>query len=136
MRTIRFASQLGFMIHPVTQQAIATQKERISIVSKERLADELNKIILSPKPSIGFDLLYKTGLLHIFFPQMVALAGAEYIDGRGHKDNFYHTLQVLDNIAENTDDLWLRWAAILHDIGKPQPSASKKAKAGPFMATK
>lgn len=119
MRAIRFASQLGFMIHPVTLQAIAAQKERISIVSKERVADELNKIVLSPKPSVGFDLLYKTGLLHIFFPQMVALAGAAYIDGLGHKDNFYHTLQVLDNIAENTDDLWLRWAAILHDIGKP-----------------
>jgi len=119
MRAIRFAAQLGFMIHPVTLQAIAAQKERISIVSKERVADELNKIVLSPKPSIGFDLLYKTGLLHIFFPQMVALAGAAYIDGLGHKDNFYHTLQVLDNIAENTDDLWLRWAAILHDIGKP-----------------
>ena len=119
MRAIRFASQLGFMIHPATLHAITTQKERISIVSKERVADELNKIVLSPKPSVGFDLLYKTGLLHIFFPQMVALAGAAYIDGLGHKDNFYHTLQVLDNIAENTDDLWLRWAAILHDIGKP-----------------
>ncbi|MCU0373998.1 MAG: CCA tRNA nucleotidyltransferase [Chitinophagaceae bacterium] len=127
MRAIRFAAQLGFMIHPVTLQAITTQKERISIVSKERVADELNKIVLSPRPSVGFDLLYKTGLLHIFFPQMVALAGAAYIDGLGHKDNFYHTLQVLDNIAENTDDLWLRWAAILHDIGKP---ATKKFEEG------
>jgi putative nucleotidyltransferase with HDIG domain len=127
MRAIRFAAQLGFMIHPVTLQAITTQKERISIVSTERVADELNKIVLSPRPSVGFDLLYKTGLLHIFFPQMVALAGAAYIDGLGHKDNFYHTLQVLDNIAENTDDLWLRWAAILHDIGKP---ATKKFEEG------
>ena len=81
--------------------------------------DELNKILLSPKPSIGFDLLYKTGLLEIIFPQMVALAGAEYIDGKGHKDNFYHTIQVVDNIALHTTDLWLRWAAVLHDIAKP-----------------
>ncbi len=119
MRAIRFATQLQFTIEPATYAAIKENAERIRIISKERIADELNKIILSPKPSIGFDLLYKAGLLNIIFPQMVALAGAEYIDGHGHKDNFYHTLQVLDNIAVHTDDLWLRWAAILHDIAKP-----------------
>ena len=119
MRAIRFASQLQFTIHPTTLAAIKTDAHRLSIISKERITDELNKIILSPKPSIGFDLLYQTGLLQQFFPQMVALAGAEYIDGMGHKDNFYHTLQVLDNICHNTNNLWLRWAAILHDIGKP-----------------
>lgn len=119
MRAIRFASQLGFTIHPETWLGIIECAERIKIISKERIADELNKIIFSPKPSVGFDLLYKSGLLKLIFPQMVELAGAEYIDGKGHKDNFYHTLQVLDNITETTDDLWLRWAAILHDIGKP-----------------
>ncbi|HMP94149.1 MAG TPA: HD domain-containing protein, partial [Phnomibacter sp.] len=119
MRAIRFASQLGFKIHPTTLQAIHTDKHRIKIVSAERIVDELNKIVLSPKPSIGFDLLYTTGLLALIFPQMVALAGAEYIDGKGHKDNFYHTLEVLDNISQHTQNLWLRWAAILHDIGKP-----------------
>jgi putative nucleotidyltransferase with HDIG domain len=119
MRAIRFASQLNYVIHPTTLAAIKSQGERIKIVSTERITDELNKIVLSPKPSIGFDLLYQTGLLQMIFPQMVALAGAEYIDGHGHKDNFYHTLQVLDNISEYTDNLWLRWAAILHDIGKP-----------------
>ncbi len=127
MRAIRFATQLNFTIEEKTFAAIAENKERIKIVSGERIADELNKIILSPKPSIGFDLLYKSGLLKIIFPQMVALVGAEYIDGMGHKDNFYHTLQVLDNIAPNTDDLWLRWAAILHDIAKP---ATKKFEEG------
>jgi putative nucleotidyltransferase with HDIG domain len=119
MRAIRFAAQLQFTIHPTTLQAIERDAHRISIVSKERLTDELNKIILSPRPSIGFHLLYTTGLLSHFFPQMVALAGAEYVEGKGHKDNFYHTLQVLDNISHHTNDLWLRWAAILHDIGKP-----------------
>ncbi len=119
LRAIRFASQIGFTIVPETWLGIIENAHRISIVSKERIADELNKIVLSKKPSVGFDLLYKSGLLQLFFPQMVALAGAEYIDGKGHKDNFYHTLQVLDNISENTDDLWLRWAAILHDIAKP-----------------
>ena len=119
MRAIRFASQLGFGIEQKTWDAIAESAKRISIVSGERIADELNKILLSKKPSVGFDLLYKSGLLQIIFPQMVELAGAEYIDGKGHKDNFYHTLQVIDNISEHTNDLWLRWAAVLHDIGKP-----------------
>lgn len=119
MRAIRFAAQLGFTIDEVTWKGILDHSGRISIVSQERITDELNKIILAPKPSIGFDLLYRSGLLKLIFPQMVDLAGAEYIDGLGHKDNFYHTLQVLDNIGTKTPDLWLRWAAILHDIGKP-----------------
>ena len=119
MRAIRFASQLTFRIDPATFHAIKANAERIKIVSQERITDELNKIILSAKPSVGFKLLYDSELLHRIFPQMVDLAGAEYIDGKGHKDNFYHTLQVLDNVAEKTDNLWLRWAAILHDIGKP-----------------
>ena len=119
MRAIRFATQLQFVIEPDTYKAIAQNAERIKIISKERIADELNKILLSPTPSIGFDLLYRTGLLQLIFPEMVSLAGAEYIDGKGHKDNFYHTLQVVDNIAQHTTDLWLRWAAVLHDIAKP-----------------
>ena len=119
MRAIRFASQLGFIIEEKTFQAIKDGADRISIVSQERITDELVKIIDSPTPSIGFDLLYQSGLLHIIFPQMVDLAGAEYKDGIGHKDNFYHTLKVLDNISEKTDDTWLRWAAVLHDIAKP-----------------
>lgn len=127
MRAIRFAAQLDFSIYPETLAAIESNAERISIISGERITDELNKILLSKKPSIGLDLLYKTGLLEKFFPQMVALAGAEFIDGKGHKDNFYHTLQVIDNISENTDDLWLRWAAVLHDIAKP---ATKKFEEG------
>ncbi|MGN6164312.1 MAG: CCA tRNA nucleotidyltransferase [Flavisolibacter sp.] len=119
MRAIRFAAQLHFRIFPETFHAIKENAERIKIVSQERITDELNKIILSRKPSIGFKLLMDSGLLYIIFPQMVALAGAEIVDGKGHKDNFYHTLQVLDNVAEKTDNLWLRWAAILHDIAKP-----------------
>lgn len=119
MRAIRFATQLGFDIVPDTYKAIARNAERIKIISQERITDEFNKIMGAPKPSVGLDLLYKTGLLHYFFPQMVALAGAEFIDGKGHKDNFYHTLQVIDNTASRSNDLWLRWAALLHDIGKP-----------------
>ncbi|MDQ2718699.1 MAG: CCA tRNA nucleotidyltransferase [Bacteroidota bacterium] len=119
MRAIRFATQLNFSILPETFEAIKHNAQRIKIVSGERIIDEINKIIMAAKPSVGFDLLYKSGLLKIIFPQMVSLVGAEYIDGKGHKDNFYHTLQVLDNIVSNTNDLWLRWAAILHDIAKP-----------------
>lgn len=119
LRAIRFATQLNFVIAPETLASITKNKERIRIISQERITDELNKIIRAPKPSIGFDLLYKTGLLRIIFPKMVDLAGAEFKEGIGHKDNFYHTLQVLDNISNTTDDLWLRWAAILHDIAKP-----------------
>jgi poly(A) polymerase len=119
MRAIRFATQLNFEIDEIALQAIQTQKERIKIVSKERITDELNKIILSKTPSIGFKHLFNTGLLHLIFPQMATLYGVDIIKGKGHKDNFYHTLQVLDNICETTDDLWLRWAAILHDIAKP-----------------
>jgi poly(A) polymerase len=119
MRAIRFATQLNFKIDEPAVQAITNLTERISIISQERITDELNKIISSPKPSIGFNYLFDTGLLHKIFPQMTALYGVDYIDGKGHKDNFYHTLQVLDNICETTDDLWLRWASILHDIAKP-----------------
>lgn len=119
MRAIRFATQLNFVIEEKTWQGIIDSAHRIKIISQERITDELNKIIAAPKPSIGFDLLYRCGLLQIIFPPMVDLAGAEYKDGHGHKDNFYHTLQVLDNLAANTNDLWLRWAAVLHDIAKP-----------------
>lgn len=127
MRAIRFATQLNFRIDDIAVEAIKTTADRVSIISQERITDELNKIILSPVPSIGFNYLFDTGLLHKIFPQMVALYGVDYVDGKGHKDNFYHTLQVLDNICETTDDLWLRWAAILHDIAK---SATKRFEPG------
>lgn len=119
MRAIRFSTQLGFDIEHETFDAITRNRERINIISGERIMEELNKIILSPKPSIGFILLDKTQLLEIIFPELVALKGAETKDGIGHKDNFYHTLAVLDNISLKTDNLWLRWSAILHDIAKP-----------------
>ncbi|MFY0254593.1 CCA tRNA nucleotidyltransferase [Chitinophaga sp. 30R24] len=127
MRAIRFASQLQFTIIPDAFKAIQENAERIRIISQERITDELNKIMLSAKPSVGLDLLYKAGLLKIIFPQMTDLVGVEMYEGKGHKDNFYHTLQVIDNISQNTRDLWLRWAALLHDIGKP---ATKKFEPG------
>jgi poly(A) polymerase len=119
MRAVRFAAQLDFKIERESLEAISENADRLEIISRERIMDELNKIILCDKPSRGFKLLFATKLLHQFFPEMVKLHGIETIDGKSHKDNFYHTLEVLDNICETTDDLWLRWAAILHDIAKP-----------------
>jgi len=132
MRAIRFACQLDFTIHVDSLNAISKNKNRISIVSKERIADELNKIILSKKPSIGFIHLLQTGLLEIIFPQMVKLLGRETINGLSHKDNFYHTLEVLDNTAKKSDNLWLRWAAILHDIAKPATKRFEEGKGFTF----
>ncbi len=119
MRAIRFATQLNFYIQPETLASIARNKDRIGIISQERITTELNKIILARKPSIGFRLLEETGLLAIILPEMQKLKGVQTVDDKSHKDNFYHTLQVLDNITFSTNDLWLRWAAILHDIAKP-----------------
>ena len=131
MRAIRFATQLGFNLYGETFDAIARNKERIEIITRERIAEELNKIILSRRPSEGFILLDKTGLLPLIFPELAALKGIEVKEGRGHKDVFYHTLKVLDNVAELVEsqkskvksNLWLRWAALLHDIGKPRSKA-------------
>ncbi|MES2567762.1 MAG: HD domain-containing protein [Bacteroidota bacterium] len=119
MRAIRFSSQLGFTIEKESLEAISKNKNRIGIVSKERITDELNKIIMSPIPSVGFKLLSDTGLLTLIFPDMMKLHGVETINGKSHKDNFYHTLEVLDNVAKKSNNLWLRWSAILHDIAKP-----------------
>ncbi|MEZ4721883.1 MAG: HD domain-containing protein [Flavobacteriales bacterium] len=119
MRAIRFASQLNFRIEDQSLKAIEEMRDRIEIVSQERITDELNKIIASPRPSLGFKLLFNTGLLHIIFPKMVELYGVDTKNGVSHKDNFYHTLKVLDNVAYRSNNLWLRWAAILHDIAKP-----------------
>lgn len=123
MRAVRFASQLGFYLDNETFDAISRNKERIHIITRERIVEELNKIMLSRRPSVGWLLLDKTGLLPLIFPEMAALKGIETKEGRGHKDVFLHTLQVVDNIAEKTDNLWLRWAALLHDIGKPKSKA-------------
>jgi tRNA nucleotidyltransferase/poly(A) polymerase len=119
MRAVRFASQLGFHIEDKTYEGIRNTAKRLSIISQERIIDEVNKIVMSKKPSLGFKLLFNTRLLHQFFPEMVALQGVEERNGQRHKDNFYHTLQVLDNVAEYSSDLWLRWSAIMHDIAKP-----------------
>lgn len=123
IRGIRFASQLGFDLAPETFDAIVRNRERIAIVSKERIITELNKIMLSPVPSIGFELLSLTGLLPLIFPELEALRGVEVRNGKGHKDNFVHTMKVLDNVAKKSDNLWLRWAALLHDIAKPRTKA-------------
>lgn len=123
MRAIRFATQLNFAIEEKTLEAISQNRHRIEIISKERIGEELNKIILSSKPSIGFKLLEKTGLLELIFPELYRMKGREEVNGISHKDNFYHTLEVLDRIAPNTGNLWLRWSALLHDIAKP---ATKK----------
>ena len=127
LRAIRFAAQLNFDIDPDTFKGIKDNKDRIRIITQERITDELNKIMLSAKPSIGWHLLFTSGLLKLIFPQMCELAGAEFVEGKGHKDNFYHTLQVIDNICLHTNDLYLRWAALLHDIAKP---ATKKFEEG------
>jgi len=119
MRAARFATQLNFTLVPETLEALKTEAHRLTIISQERITDELQKIIKSVKPSIGFTLLFDTKLLHLFFPEMVRLQGVEVREGKGHKDNFYHTLQVLDQTCEKTEDIWVRWAAILHDIAKP-----------------
>ncbi len=118
MRAIRFATQLGFEIELKSLQAITENKDRIKIISGERIVDELHKILESQKPSVGFALLHKTGLLPLILPELTDLEGIEEIESQRHKDNFWHTLEVVDNISETTDDLWLRWAALLHDIGK------------------
>jgi len=118
MRAIRFATQLNFTIEEGSLKAIERNKERIRIITGERIVDELNKILSADVPSVGFKLLYDTGLLPIILPELTALKGVEEVEGQTHKDNFYHTLEVVDNIAQNTEDVWLRWAALLHDIGK------------------
>ncbi len=120
LRAIRFASQLEFNIDPITYQSIVHNAYRLEIITIERIMDEFNKIMLSPKPSIGINLLNETKLLHQFFPELIALQGVKTVNGKSHKDNYHHTLQVLDNICLNTNDLWLRWAALLHDIAKPK----------------
>lgn len=119
MRAVRFAAQLGFKIDADSLEAISRNADRLRIVSRERIVDELNKTVLAPVPSEGFKLLFRTGLLKLIFPELQNLHGVETQDGKGHKDNFYHTLQVLDNVAEKSDNLWLRWAALMHDIAKP-----------------
>ncbi len=134
MRAIRFSTQLNFKIEANTLKAISANKNRIKIVSKERIIEEVNKIIMSDKPSKGFKLLEKTGLLELIFPELFQMKGREEVNGIGHKDNFYHTLEVLDRIVPNTDNLWLRWSAILHDIAKPRTKKFIKGQGWTFHA--
>lgn len=119
MRAVRFATQLGFTIHPETLQALSTQRDRIKIISQERITTELQKILGASRPSVGFELLFDTGLLAIIFPELNAMQGVEEQANQRHKDNFYHTLQVIDNVAQRSNNIWLRWVAVLHDIAKP-----------------
>ena len=132
MRAVRFAAQLTFEIDPDTFQAIQKKAHRLSIISKERITEELNKIVMCPTPSDGFEMLLKTGLLNEFFPEMVNLQGVDVRNGQKHKDNFWHTLEVLDNVSEMSDDLWLRWAAIMHDIAKPPTKRFSKSSGWTF----
>ena len=132
MRAIRFATQLEFRIDDASYQAISKNASRLSIISQERITEELNKIILSPNPSRGFKMLFNTKLLHLFFPEFVKLQGVDAVGKHGHKDNFYHTIEVLDNISKKTENLWLRWAAILHDIAKPQTKKYEEGRGWTF----
>ncbi len=134
MRAVRFASQLNFNIESKSLQSIKKNAKRLKIISQERITEEINKIILTTTPSSGFKMLFNTELLHQFFPQMVKLQGVEFIGKHGHKDNFYHTLEVLDNISKNTNNIWLRWAAILHDIAKPQTKRYEEGHGWTFHA--
>lgn len=135
MRAIRFATQLNFEVEDETLKAVSRNRERIKIVSAERVADELNKIIMAGQPGRGFIMLEETGLLEIIFPELARLKGVESVRGIAHKDNFYHTLKVLDQLAPHTDNLWLRWSALLHDIAKPATRRFVEGQGGPFMAT-